>query len=377
MSTENTVLPSLESDFSVSDSIISYPTDGFTPGRGNWDSFDRYLRQLADVTGDGRADIVGFGENAVFVAPANADGTFGDSIISSPTDGFTPGRGNWDSFDRYPRQLADVTGDGRADIVGFGETAVFVAAANADGTFGDSIISSPTDGFTPGRGNWDSFDRYPRQLADVTGDGRADIVGFGENAVFVAPANADGTFGDSIISSPTDGFTPGRGNWDSFDRYLRQLADVTGDGRADIVGFGENAVFVAPANADGTFGDSIISSPTDGFTPGRGNWDSFGRYPRQLADVTGDGRADIVGFGENAVFVAPANADGTFGDSIISSPTDGFTPGRGNWDSFGRYPRQLADVTGDGRADIIGFGENAVFVAAASADGTFGGSVIF
>ena len=29
-------------------------------------------------------------------------------------------------------------------------------------------------------------------------------------------------------------------------------------------------------------------------------------YPRQLADISGDGRADIVGFGANGIWTAPS-----------------------------------------------------------------------
>ena len=32
--------------------------------------------------------------------------------------------------------MADTTGDGRADIVGFGDAGVYVSRAQADGTFG-------------------------------------------------------------------------------------------------------------------------------------------------------------------------------------------------------------------------------------------------
>jgi hypothetical protein len=37
--------------------------------------------------------------------------------------------------DRHPRLLADITGDGRADIVAFGDTGVWTAISNGDGTF--------------------------------------------------------------------------------------------------------------------------------------------------------------------------------------------------------------------------------------------------
>ena len=43
--------------------------------------------------------------------------------------------------------------------------------------------------------SWTGFDptnRHPRFLADLTGDRRADIVGFGDDGVYVALGNGDG-----------------------------------------------------------------------------------------------------------------------------------------------------------------------------------------
>jgi hypothetical protein len=37
-------------------------------------------------------------------------------------------------------------------------------------------------------------DQHPRFLADITGDGRADIVGFGNDGVWVALSQGNGTF---------------------------------------------------------------------------------------------------------------------------------------------------------------------------------------
>ncbi len=42
--------------------------------------------------------------------------------------------GGW-RVDKHPRFLADLTGDGRADIVGFGNAGVWVALNNGNGTF--------------------------------------------------------------------------------------------------------------------------------------------------------------------------------------------------------------------------------------------------
>lgn len=49
-------------------------------------------------------------------------------------DNFGYVAGGW-RVERHPRFLADTTGDGRADIVGFGDAGVYVSRARADGTF--------------------------------------------------------------------------------------------------------------------------------------------------------------------------------------------------------------------------------------------------
>ena len=96
---------------------------------------------------------------------------------------------NWS--DQHPRFVADLTGDGRADIVGFGDDGVWTSLGNGDGTFQPPRFALA--GFTPNAGSW-HVDRHPRFLADVTGDGRADIVGFGDDGVWVSLSNGDGTF---------------------------------------------------------------------------------------------------------------------------------------------------------------------------------------
>ena len=60
---------------------------------------------------------------------------------SSTTFGYDGG--GW-RVERHPRFLADLTGDGRADIVGFGDAGVWVALSNGDGTFQAPRMVVPT-----------------------------------------------------------------------------------------------------------------------------------------------------------------------------------------------------------------------------------------
>jgi hypothetical protein len=188
------------------------------------------------------ADIVGFGEDGVYVALATGGGNFG--AASFRLAGLAAGAGGWTSEDHYPRELADVNGDGMADIVGFGEAGVYVSLATGGGNFGP--VSFKLAGLAAGAGGWNSQDHYPRELADVNGDHMADIVGFGEAGVYVALATGGGNFGP--VSFKLAGLAAGAGGWVSQNLYPREVADVNGDGAADIVGFGQDGVFDALSN---------------------------------------------------------------------------------------------------------------------------------
>ena len=135
---------------------------------------------MADTTGSGRADIVGFGNAGVWVSRAQADGTF--TAPQLVVDNFGYDAGGW-RVDQHPRFLADTTGDGRADIVGFGNAGVWISRALADGTFDAPGLVITNFGYDAG--GW-RVDQHPRFLADTTGDGRADIVGFGNAGVWMS-----------------------------------------------------------------------------------------------------------------------------------------------------------------------------------------------
>ena len=109
--------------------------------------------------------------------------------------------------DKHPRFLADITGDGRADIVGFGDAGVWTALSNGDGSFQPAQFVQAEFGFDQG---W-RVDKHPRFLADITGDGRADIVGFGDAGVWTALSNGDGSFQAAQFVLADLGFEGGAG----------------------------------------------------------------------------------------------------------------------------------------------------------------------
>src|SRR5262245_54760316 len=189
--------------------------------------------------------------------------------------------GGWSNDNTYPRELADVNGDGKADIVGFGAAGVYVSLATTGGHFAAPTFELAA--FGANAGGWSSDNTYPRALADVNGDGMADIVGFSSGGVFESLATLGGHFAAPTFELAA--FGANAGGWSSNDTYPRALADVNGDGMADIVGFGADGVYESLATGAGHF--AMPTFELAAFGTNAGGWASQHLSPRELADVNG------------------------------------------------------------------------------------------
>lgn len=315
---------------------------------------ERHPRFLADTTGDGRADVVGFGDLGVLLSRAQPDGTYGPPFQAVAAFGYVSG--GW-RVEKNPRFVADLTGDGRADILGFGDGGVYVSLAQPTG-FAAVKFTLNQFGYLAG---W-RVDKHPRMLADTSGDGRLDIVGFGDAGVYVSRSLGNGAFEAPRLVVADFGYTAGGYRIEKNPRFV---ADTTGDGRADIVGFSDAGVVVSRANADGSFGTPTPVIANFGYVAG--GW-RVEKNPRFAADLTGDGRADILGFGDGGVYVSLAQSNGTYGPVRLVLRSFGYTAGGWRVD---RHPRMLADTTGDGLLDIVGFHDAGVYIARSLGNGTF------
>ena len=317
---------------------------------------DLHERELADINGDGNDDIVGFGDQGTYVALGQADRTF--TAPERKLDHFGVQQG-W-RVGQHPRELADVNGDGNDDIVGFGDHGTYVAYGRTDGAFRHPELMLRNYGTYQG---W-SADQHLRALGDVNGDGNADIVGFGDHGTYVAYGRTEGGFTQPELKLNTFGSDRG---WNE-DQYPRKLADVNGDGIDDIVGFGYSATYVSYGQADNTLSPAWLKVRDFGYQQG---W-RVDQHPRELADVNGDGIEDIVGFGNAGTYVAHGQADDTFTTAGLKVRNFGQDQG---W-RVGQHPRGLTDANGDNSADIVGFGNAGTFVAYGQAEGGFtGGSL--
>lgn len=320
---------------------------GYDNAAGQW-RVANHVRTTADVNGDGKADIVGFGENGVYVSLSTGS-SFGTQSIWVANFGHIAG--GWDVA-YNPRFMADVNADGKADVVGFGGSSVWVSTSTGT-TFNSPTAWSSDYCIGSSSGSW-QVNMHPRFLRDINGDGKADIVGFGENGVFVSTAGT-ASFGSYNFILNYFGAATSAGSW-STSNHVRTLADVNGDQYPDAVGFYNDGIHVSLANGTGGLMGQTLWSGDFGSSAG---W-LPGTRPRMMADINGDGMDDAVGFGGPGVFVALSTG---FSFSPSQQWTDFYgADAVGGSFTVANNPRMTADVNGDCRKDIVAFGDSGVFV---------------
>jgi len=297
------------------------------------------------------ADIVGFGDDGVWVSLSDGNGNFSARTLAVQNFGDNQG---W-QVGAHLRLLADVNGDGFLDIVGFGNDGVWTALSNGTGEVQAAKLVLQNFGVNQG---W-TVANHPRILADLTGDKRADIVGFGDAGVWTALGNVDGSFQAAKFVIADFGYDHG---WRT-ELHERLLADLNGDGKADFIGFGNDGVWTALSQGDGSFAPAKMVVAD--FCASKG-WQTT-QNPRFAVDLTGNKHADLIGFGNDGVWTALGNGDGTFAAPKFVLQSFGFNQG---W-TVTNHPRFLADTTGDSLPDIVGFGDAGVWVAQNKGDGTF------
>ncbi|MFK0297355.1 FG-GAP-like repeat-containing protein [Streptomyces sp. NPDC090442] len=316
------------------------------------------LWTVADITGDHKPDIVVLAADGVRVSHQDKKGgTFtpagGELVLKAFGHGAQAG--GW-LADKHPRFLVDTTGDGRLDIIGCHDNGVWISLQDTQGKFAPLADEPALKAFGQGKeaGGW-LVDKHPRFLVDTTGDGRLDIIGCHDNGVWISLQDEDGTFAEPLYILDDFGVEQG---WNSIKEHPRFLLKTTQGGAQDIVGFGPQGVVVARGRGDGTFEPAKLVLNDFGLAQG---WTGK-KHLRLLADVTGDGNPDIVGFGDEGVWVSHNRGNGQFEQAQFVCRGFGYHENAGGW-RVDRHPRFLTDITGEGRVDIVGFGGPGVYVA--------------
>lgn len=351
--------------------------------------------ELGDVTGDGRLDVVARsgGELEVWSAPAPGVGLVGSSATlrsSDPAAGFLGTHGA--SF-----FLADVSGDGVLDVVAVapfadvggvtdaGEIAVFLGGAALVGTPAPSASLR-----IPGAVAGDALGHVVASplgvhvgvesvvAADVTGDGIADLIALAALADAGGRVDAGRAFvwegGAALSGTPAPRATLDPASLIAGDRLgaLEEceslyVADWSGDGVLDVL------VGCALAGSGGSLffwrGGAALTGARDAdarLHRGAGAADdaigcTASGLGIHVADLDGDGTSDLLAAAPRADLGGATDAGvllffrgGAWNGDVAESATlQRATPLAGDRLAEAHGGVQFADVTGDGRIDVV------------------------
>jgi hypothetical protein len=255
---------------------------------------------------------------------------------------------------------SDIDGDGKADLCARAAAGFRCHPSTGQG-FGEGVVIAE---LSDDAGFVGSAYHSTIRMADIDGDGLADVCARAAEGVLCW--RSTGTGFTAAVAGPelTD-----EGNWDEA-RYgtTIRLADIDGDQRADLCARYGVGLRCHRSTGDG-FEQDALELPELSDEQG---WDTPERFGSlRMADIDGDGRVDVCGRAAEGVRCWRSTGDG------FSEPIQGpeWSDDLG-WGAMSAWSTiRLADMDGDGRADLCARAADGVRCHLSTGEG-FGSAVL-
>ena len=235
--------PSFDARLGLPEELQLYPSLGLST-RSTSASF-------ADIDGNGQLDLRLEGDSINGYCRGNRD-TASSKLTWQP---FKPFR-SWPltNLDRSDLRHIDMTGDGRADLLEIdGEKLIWYPSLGYDGYGSPRNTSLPQSGqFGVGLFNGESTAGI--YLADMSGDGLADIVRICNNNICYWPNLGYGNFGQEVSMDSS----PSLDRDDEFDHKRILLLDIDGSGTQDLLYFSSKGITLFYNNAGNSWSQGIL-----------------------------------------------------------------------------------------------------------------------
>jgi len=287
---------------------------------------------VGDTDGDGDADLVIVGSDAVVVLPGDGRGGFRSPHRTALPEGSEP----------HLVALGDLDGDGTLDaaVTSHDSNAVTLLRGNSHGRFAP-FPASPLPTGSP-----DPPHNHGLALADLDGDGHLDLLFGNQDAGSIAVLLGDG----HVAFKPAPGLPVAVGRRP----YPFAVGDLDGDGAPDLAvsDLGGEAVTLLRGDGRGAF-TPFPSSPLPTLPS---------PFHVTLADLDGDGNLDLVTSHNDSASLSIRLGDGKGGFRAAPAAEMG----------VGAWRIAVADFDGDGVPDLAGgTRENRVQLLHGRGDGTF------
>ncbi len=274
---------------------------------------------IADVNGDGKADIVTADHDQYSVWVFLGDGA--GKFSASPQAPFWPKQG--DHPHTHGLLVVDVNKDGKLDVVTANNADNDIAVMLGDGRGGFSVL--PKNIFACGPSP------YPLAAADVNKDGNIDVLVPNSkpdlSTMTILLGDGKGGFTTSA-SSPVKIPAPAR------DVYYVATADLNGDGHVDVLLDGNHDDCASVLLGDGK--GNFKPAPKSPLRMGNRGWNLA------VVDYDHDGRLDLVSVNERSVRIHWGDGRGWFKPDPLVIPS-----GKGCW------KMAIGDLNEDGFLDVI------------------------